>query len=1279
MDFRFSVVMAAYNSGAYIGQALDSLVNQSLDFKENIQVIIVNDASTDNTETVCKEYIEKYPDNIVLINNKTNCGPAHTRNVGLHYAEGQIINFLDSDDYISEKTFERVDEFFDDFVHVDIASIPIKFFGSKRGDHPLNYKFKGTGVINLLENPDAIQLSSASAFFRSEIIKDRSFNNVPSKFDESASTVFNDNGSINGPIPMVFNESLSVSEDALLINQLLLRNPLLGILSRCTYYYRKKETDNTSLISDSANHRSYFTTRVDNYMIRLINDSLDLYDKVPEFIQYAIMYDLQWIMEIRQVDHLLNLDELTRLYDKLISILFYIGDRVILNQRSIPSILKAHIILIKYFKWDYLDDKTFNFKQIEEKYYADIGNLIPFIGKDQLSFIIQKLELNKIYLDIVEVKNIGSKIDLNDNNFESSERDVEGHHELHISGMITSFFNKDFDIYAIISEKDNNGSYLKEREIKTKKVSYPQRDNLSLNFNYGYNQCFEVSIPISDMASRISFRTGFKSLNEVCDDLGIETKDKDSFDYLNHHDLNFSGDLLIDYNHTSRLSRISNYKISKDFLILDNGNHIIVRDRSIFGMLKYEFVTLLSIIVNREEGWRTGILLRLLYFVLYPFYRNKRIWIFMDLPYTADDNGIQLFKSVRKMDKLKLEEYNQLLALDESLVSRTRHPYKYELFEGKDIKIISLIKDLFSPIRSIRHSGELKDDNSKVKFINRGSLGLDEKYNELNDVEDYSDYLNEHFGFNDAQEDDGYLETGDIQVKGSSFEDGLEHSTEFRKNVYGKAGFVKSFDAKIDAKYNQMIDNLDSKLDKRYNDLKTKTKNADVKGKVGLDRDKDDSFSNSFSLLDAIYNFDLSKFLSENKFVYLINYILYRISKLLLRPRKVKKIDNRKIKKYFSLEQSTSHFNNVRQMENRYIASSNKDKLRKLFAREKESREYREIKKIGPVLAYKSLKHRIYALFAEVIVSSHPDNNLIYPFYGNFPHLAGLVKAKTVFLQHGVTKDDVSFWLNKFDKNLDMIVAVSDKEKESFLPGFDDEGNYLPSYYGYDEEIIKVLGFPRFDYLKCLEDRKEIIVMPTWRRQLHNLKKEQFVHTNFFKTFNNLINDNVLLDYLSSKGYKLVFKPHPNLNKYIDLFNKDSRVEFDLNDLNYSDNNKFDGENKYNSRRYADIFNHSSLIVTDFSSVSFDFAYLKKPLIYYHYDNDYHFDSENGYFNYETMGFGPVIKDHNDLIDAIVSQIDSGCNMDEIYKGRVDDFFKYHDRDNCRRVYKAILEMDKYY
>ena len=1302
MEFRFSVVMAAYNSGAYIKQALDSLIDQSLDFKENIQVIIVNDASTDNTEAVCKEYITKYPDNIVLINNKVNCGPAHTRNIGLYYAEGEIINFLDSDDYVSKKTFERVDLFFDDFVHVDMASIPIKFFGAKRGDHPLNYKFRGTGVLNLLEDPESIQLSSASAFFRREIIKSSVYNHYPSPYRESVSEVYNDGSIIDKTyIPMVFNESLSVSEDALLINQMLLRNPLLGVLSNCTYYYRKKASESNSLISDSANDKSYYTTRVNNYMIRLINDSLDLYGKVPQFIQYVIMYDLQWIMEIRQVDHILNLDELTRLYDRLIAILFYIGDKVIIKQRSIPSILKVHILLIKYFKWDYLDEKTFNFKQIEENYYSHIGNLIPFIGKNELSFIIQELELNKVYLDIVEVRNIKSKTNLKRGGFYSSldlgesdyaddsvnlsENDNEDtasdRKELYISGMITSFYNQDFDIYAVVSEIGKDSSHVLEHEIKAKKIDYPQRTNLSLNFNYGFIHNFEVSIPIGDNPSRVSFRTSFNSLNGVCGDLGIEEPKEDSFENINHHDMIFSGDMLIDYNHTSRLSRISNYMLSKNHLIIDNGDNIVISNRSAYKHFKLELVTLASILTDRQEGWRTGILLRALYYVLYPFYRNKRIWIFMDLPYTADDNGIQLFKSVNKMDKLDLDDYNKLLALDEGLVSTRRYPYGHELFEGKDIRLIGLIKDLFGSLRNIRKS-KPAEENTRVKFIKNGSLGLDS--NNFDDETSFDDYLNEHLGLRGASDlesgsldDDLGSESLDLGIENrksqvsSQFDDDLEFSSDFRKNAYSKFGFIERFDRKLDKKYHNFLNNMENKFDSKYDDIKTNVKETSIRDKVRL-RDEEENFSKGFNYYDAINDFDISKTLGENRFVYLLKYIRYRISKFFLRRRRIKTIDNRKIKKYFTLEQSTSHFNNIRHMENQYIASSTKDKIKKLLGRQKQSGEYKSIKKYGNVLAYKSLKHRVYALYAEAIISSHPDNNLIYPFYGNFPHLAGLVKAKTVFLQHGVTKDDVSYWLNKFDKNLDMIVSVSDLERESFLRRAVD-GGYEPSFYGYDEDIIQVLGFPRFDYLEALEDKKEIVIMPTWRRQLHNLMDHEFVQTNFFKTFNALINDDGLLSYLNSKGYKLVFKPHPNLNKYIKLFDKDSRVEFDLNDLNY------DGDGNYSSRRYANIFNHSSLIVTDFSSVSFDFAYIKKPLIYYHYDNDYHFDSENGYFDYESMGFGPVVKSHDELIGNIMDYVDKGCKMDAAYRERVDKFFKYTDRDNSRRVYKAILELDKYY
>ena len=951
--------MAAYNAEKYIGESLDSIIRQSIGFKDNIQIIIVNDASEDNTRQVIESYVKKYPNNIKLINNETNKGPAYTRNRGLSEVDGQYVNFLDSDDHISKDTFRKVYDFMENHQNIDLVSIPIHFFGYKRGNHPLNYKFERNGIVNLEENPNYIQLSGASSFIRYSKLESKNFN-----------------------------ENLMVSEDALLINQLLLENPQYGVISDSEYHYRKEMSDD-SLISGSSNNKSYFTTRIDEYFFRLIDDSLKLYDKVPDFIQNVIMYDLQWILEIKDISNLLNEEEMKELYEKIFKLLFYIKDEIILNQKSIPSTLKAHIILLKYFGWDYIDTKTFNIHDIDEKFLEKDGNLLPGIDEKSLDSLINDLALNTVYLDNFEFKNPN---------------------ELYISGMITSLFNEELNVQAAISDDDNESC---EEIIDSRKLNFPQRDNYSLNFNYGFNHNFEIVIPIKYENTRISFRTDLKDFNE---------------------------DLLIDYNLTSRLSRISRFKLSKDYISFDQGNSILVKRRGKLDFISNELKTLASVFDEKKEGWRTGLVLRTFHLISYPFFRNKKIWILMDLPYSADDNGLQLFKYINKIKGLDDDEYAKL----------------------------NISKEEISNLK-----------NTKV---------------------------------------------------------------------------------------------------------------------------------------------------------------------------------------YFALEKSSSHYDNVLSLENEYIASSNRDKIRKLIGLDKASKEYEEIKRIGNVIPYKSLKHRLYSLYAELIVSSHPDNNIIYPFWGNYPHLAGLVKSKTVFLQHGVTKDDVSSWLNSFDKNLDLLVTVSESERESFLS----------SNYGYDEEIIKVLGFPRFDYLESLEDKREIIVMPTWRRQYHNFKDDEFKESDFFKTFNRLINDNDLLDYLEENEYRLVFKPHPNLNKFIKLFNKDKRVDFDLNDLN----NDHEG---YSSRRYSDIFNHSSLIVTDFSSVSFDFAYLKKPLIYYHYDNDYHFDSENGYFKYDEMGFGPVVNEHDDLINALKGYVDSNCNMEDVYKYRVDSFFKYNDKENCKRVYKELVELDKYY
>ncbi|MDO5861156.1 CDP-glycerol glycerophosphotransferase family protein, partial [Methanobrevibacter sp.] len=96
-------------------------------------------------------------------------------------------------------------------------------------------------------------------------------------------------------------------------------------------------------------------------------------------------------------------------------------------------------------------------------------------------------------------------------------------------------------------------------------------------------------------------------------------------------------------------------------------------------------------------------------------------------------------------------------------------------------------------------------------------------------------------------------------------------------------------------------------------------------------------------------------------------------------------------------------------------------------------------------------------------------------------------------------------------------------------------------------------------------------------------------------------------------------------------------------------------------------------MISDYSSVAFDFAYMLKPVIYYQYSHDYNF--EEGYFKYKTMGFGEVIEKEDKLIDVIKEYIENNCEMKEEYIKRVDSFYKYNDKNNCRRVYDAILKM----
>ena len=156
--FKFAIVMAIYNTQEYLPQAIDSIINQTIGFEENVQLILVNDGSEDGSEEICLEYRERYQDNIFVLSQE-NQGQAAARNNGFSLVDAKYVNFADSDDYFALNALEEVYGFFEKhFDECDVVSIPITFFGRLNEPHMLNGKFDESRVIDLGAEPDNPQL-----------------------------------------------------------------------------------------------------------------------------------------------------------------------------------------------------------------------------------------------------------------------------------------------------------------------------------------------------------------------------------------------------------------------------------------------------------------------------------------------------------------------------------------------------------------------------------------------------------------------------------------------------------------------------------------------------------------------------------------------------------------------------------------------------------------------------------------------------------------------------------------------------------------------------------------------------------------------------------------------------------------------------------------------------------------------------------------------------------------------------------------------------------------
>ena len=326
------------------------------------------------------------------------------------------------------------------------------------------------------------------------------------------------------------------------------------------------------------------------------------------------------------------------------------------------------------------------------------------------------------------------------------------------------------------------------------------------------------------------------------------------------------------------------------------------------------------------------------------------------------------------------------------------------------------------------------------------------------------------------------------------------------------------------------------------------------------------------------------------------------------------------------------------------------------------SPDYAMMKQVGPVLKRDSYFYKICLLLSDRVISSSAEVETYNPFHGySEPYRDILTDTKFIFLQHGVTKDDLSQWLGRFNKNLSGFVTAAKPEWDSVVHGA----------YEYTEKEVWLTGFPRFDRL-YRDEQRWITIMPTWRKYLmggFDPRTDQWSlapdaeNSEYVRFYNRLLNDPRLRDAAKRFGYKLMFLPHPNFQTHLDIFEQNDDVTFLGREMNY-----------------RDIYARSELILTDYSSVVFDFAYLRKPVVYTHFDAEDFFAGEHvyskGYFDYERDGFGEVEYTLDATVDRLIEYMEKGCPLKDEYRRRIDGFFAFDDQNNCQRVYEKIMEME---
>ena len=307
------------------------------------------------------------------------------------------------------------------------------------------------------------------------------------------------------------------------------------------------------------------------------------------------------------------------------------------------------------------------------------------------------------------------------------------------------------------------------------------------------------------------------------------------------------------------------------------------------------------------------------------------------------------------------------------------------------------------------------------------------------------------------------------------------------------------------------------------------------------------------------------------------------------------------------------------------------------------------------MIRFGSRMHRMLYLRAEKIITAFIEKENYWPFTPElFAKYADIASCpEIVYLQHGVLHAHVPWKYSRDRLRIDRMVISTHFERENLI-----------SQYDYTEESLIPCGMPRYDFMSPDQVSKNaILYAPSWRKYLIGRVADQWVTTeksfaasDYFRETQALLNSEKLHALLEKYDMVFDFKLHPIFERYRHLYSvHHPRVRI--------------AASKVNEEEYK-------VFMTDFSSYSFDFAYLKRAMVYFFPDMEMVRAGMNDYRELDLpweRAFGELTTDAEGAVAALGRILENGGKPLPKWEENMEHFFLYKDNHQRDRLYEALM------